>query len=68
MLSVRFGFSWWSQREWSWGGALESLDRTTIVQCEEYETQNQCACRSAREKRGWGYGFMLRTAQDEAEI
>ncbi|PYX06894.1 MAG: hypothetical protein DMG85_12545 [Acidobacteria bacterium] len=27
-------------------------DGLTIVQCEEYETQNQCACRSAREKRG----------------
>jgi len=24
LLSVRFGFSWWSQREWSWGGASRS--------------------------------------------
>ena len=26
LLSERLGFSCWSQREWSWGGASESLE------------------------------------------
>ena len=41
-----------------WGGASESLDRSTILHSDKYETKNQCACRSTREIRGRGYGFM----------
>jgi hypothetical protein len=31
LLSEHLGFSSGSQREWSWGGASESLERTTIL-------------------------------------
>ena len=61
LLSVRFRFSCWWQREWSWGGTLESLERTTVQHCEEWETENQCARRSTSEIRRWSCGFMLRT-------
>ena len=38
LLSVRFRFSCWWQREWSWAGTSESLERTTIQHSEECET------------------------------
>src|SRR5882762_1522730 len=40
LRSECLGFSSGSQREWSWGGALERLERTTILHSEERETQN----------------------------
>ena len=61
LLSVRFRFSCWWQREWSWGDTSESLERATIQHSEEWETQNQCARRSTSEIRGWRCGFMRRT-------
>ena len=61
LLSVCFRFSCWWQREWSCVGMLESPERTTILDSEECETENQCARRSASEIRGWRCGFMRRT-------
>jgi len=61
LLSERFGFSNGSQRECPWGGALESLERTTILHSEERERQKQCARRSTSETRGWRCGFMRRS-------
>jgi hypothetical protein len=61
LLSERLGFTSRSQREWSWGGASESPERTTILHSEECETQNQCARRSTSEIRGWKCGFKRRT-------
>jgi hypothetical protein len=54
----RSGFTSGLQREGSWGGEWESLNRTTIVRSDKCETQNQCARRSRSEIRGWGCGFM----------
>jgi hypothetical protein len=59
LRSEHLGFSSGSQREWSRGGASESLERTAIPHSEECETQNQCACRSTSAIRGWRCGFML---------
>src|SRR5208283_991088 len=53
---------------WTWGGASESLNRTTILHSDKCETQNQCARRSTSEIRGWRCGFMRRIGCDEAEI
>ena len=61
LRSECLGFSSGSQREWAWGGASESLERTAIVHSEECETQNQCARRSTGKIRGWRCGFMRRT-------
>src|SRR5216683_6104294 len=68
LRSECLGFSSGSQREWSWGSAMERLGRTTILHSEERETQNQSARRSTSEIRGWRCGFMRRTGGDEAEI
>ena len=46
LLSVRFRFSCWWQREWSWGGTSESLEHATIQHSEEWETENQYVRRS----------------------
>ena len=61
LLLVRFRFSCWWQRKWSWAGTSESLERTTIPHSEEWETEDQCARRSTSEIRGWRRGFMRRT-------
>ena len=61
LLSVCFRFSCWGQREWSWGGTSESLERTTVQHSEEWETENQCARRSTSKIRGWRCGFMRQT-------
>ena len=37
LRSERLGFSSGSQREWSWGDASESLNRTIILHSEECE-------------------------------
>ena len=60
-LPVCFRFSCWWQREWSWGGTSESLERTTVQHSEEWETENQCARRSTSKIRGWRCGFMRQT-------
>ncbi len=61
LLSLRFGFSSWWQKEWSWAGTSESLERSTIQHSEEWETEKQCARRSTRKIRGWRCGFMRHT-------
>ena len=61
LLSERLGFSSEWQREWSWGGAWESVNRTTILHSDKCETQNRCARRSRSEIRGWKCGFKRRT-------
>jgi len=68
LLSECLGSSSGWQREWAWGGASETLERTTKLRSDQCETQNQCARRSTSEIRGWRCGFMLRTGGDSAEI
>jgi hypothetical protein len=67
LLSECLGFSSGSQREWAWGGASETLERTTKLRSDQRETQNRCGAEArARFEAGWG--FMLRTGGDSAEI
>jgi hypothetical protein len=56
LRSERLGFSSGSQREWAWGGASESLNRTSILHSDKCEIHNQCARRST----SWRCGFMRR--------
>jgi hypothetical protein len=38
LLSECLGFSSGSQREWAWGGASETLERTTKLHSDQRET------------------------------
>jgi hypothetical protein len=38
LLSECLGFSSGSQREWAWGGASETLERTTKLHSDRRET------------------------------
>jgi hypothetical protein len=61
LRSERLGFSSGWQRELVWGGASESLDRSSILHSDKCETEDQCACRCTSEIRRWSCGFMQRT-------